>query len=125
MNPKKKRDKRKWLAVNLILLFIFALFTYLNARVYLESQALNKEKKSWEKKLEQARWEKEQLLSEISFLKTKRFLEGVARDDFDLKKPGEKVVVFKISQNPENDQKKEKIEKKRNLLQEILKKLQN
>lgn len=120
MRP-NKRTQKYWLFVNLILLALLGLFVYLNIRLSHQKQALKTREKAWQKKLDQLRTERQQLLSEISASQTKQYLEKVARDQLNLRQPGEKVVAFKIPDQAQQSQEQE--EEKKNLLQKILDKI--
>lgn len=88
---------RQWIAILVGALILF-LFTTFGERGLLHIYHLKEQQKNLEREMETIRKENERLKQEIEALRTNReYLEGIARREFGLVKPGEVIYRFMTS----------------------------
>jgi cell division protein FtsL len=101
----------------LLTLLIISFLIFSNWRIQQKRSELKSQIKILKKEIERLEKEKKELLSNISQINAREYLEKIATEKFNLKPPGSKVVVIK----KEKEEKKEK--EKESFWQKILEKL--
>ena len=97
---KNKKTKETLLFSVIFVVFFFGVTGFLvvsNWNINQKSNGLNAEIESLRKQIQDAEEKKAQLEASINQSQSQEYLEGVARESLDLKKPGEDVVVVKQS----------------------------
>ncbi len=119
MNDFKKKDKTEvfirkivFSPAFLILFFIiFAVFSVSTLRIYLQSRKLHKERLEKETMLETEKQKNKELKQKIDELKTPDGFEKNLRENMQVKKPGEEVVVILNPKEQNNEKNKKENEK--------------
>jgi len=78
---------------------VFLFFIFINFRIHSKVALLNNELKLWQNRQAQTTKQSQQLQNQLEQSNTTAYIERIARESLNLKKPGEKVVVFTKS-NP-------------------------
>ncbi len=99
-NPRRKVQKPTFHLVMMILVIggILVILIMGNLKLIKKRQELNQDFQSGQNKLESLEQQKENSEKMIKALKSKAYLEEIARERFDLQKPGEKVVAFPLKE---------------------------
>lgn len=106
-----------------MVLGVLSFLVYLNLNLFQKREILKKGLDLLKKELKQQQLKKEYFLKKLTQLKRESFLEKIAREDFNLKKEGERVVAFPIVKEslPKNEE--SETEEKESFWQKIFKKL--
>jgi cell division protein FtsB len=108
---KKKRAKKENIFLNSILLLItfLSIFTLirLNLQVFQKRRDLETQKELLEKERQELESQKQELENQTKITQNQGFLEKIARENFNLKKEGEKVIAFAGLENIANPLPKE------------------
>ncbi len=83
-----------------LLLIIIGFLVFTNIRINNRRTKLISQIEFLEKEIQVVEGKKQEMEAKISQAGSKEFLEKIARDQLDMKKPGEEVVVAKIEENP-------------------------
>ena len=102
----------------LLALGCLILFLNLNFKIIKERRKVGEELSSLGSEIEKLESEKKDFLSKISEVKSDEYLEKVGREEFSLKREGEKVVAFFFPVIEEEKEKESEVEKK-NFLKKI------
>lgn len=116
---KERREKGNILFSVLLLLFGVVLIWFLisgNIKLSKKRAELLLQIDQLKEKVNQIKEKKEEVEENITQKNNKEFLEEIARDQLNLKKPGEKVVVV---QKEESENKEENEERKKSLWEKI------
>jgi len=112
---KKERIVRILFALGGILTVLIALLLVAaDVNVYYKKRALNRQVADLENKIKEMERENEELEQGIAESDNEAYIEKIAREDLNLKKPGEKVVSFIMPQESE----KQEAEHQKTFLQE-------
>lgn len=116
---KEKGNLRDVLIISLLTVFLILLF-WINLKIIKNRSELNAEIEDLKKNILNLEQKKQEALGKISEADEKDFLEKTARQNFNLKKEGEKVAVFQFEEQDKSQEiKKEEL----NFWQKILKTL--
>lgn len=91
------------------LIVIFGLFI-VNFKVYQKRKLLSQEAGIFQNKLQKLNLRQQGFRAKISQTEQQTYLERFAREDFNLKRPGEKVVAFPVLAQKENSSRKKLIQ---------------
>jgi cell division protein FtsL len=103
MLAKKRKNKKESQAVIFSVIFVLVFFTVTgflvaaNWKINQKRNDLNAKIESLKKEIQAIEDKNAQLKADVSQGQTQEYLEKVARESLDLKKPGEEVVVVKPS----------------------------
>lgn len=93
----------------LALLFIIFIFSFWSsADIFLKSRKAYKERKEVEQTIEELKEKKKELERKLSELETEKGIERELINKFQIKKPGEEVLVIMDAPSKEGDETKEK-----------------
>ncbi len=121
---KKKEHSVFWLLFLIFLVLGMGIFALaLNVKIAKEKTAAEKELKFLEAKLQQLKIQKEEYLKKIPEVEGQEYLEKVSREDFNLQKEGEKVIIFPIIKESQKPKKQFKDDKDKNFFEKIVKKI--
>jgi cell division protein FtsB len=122
---KKKKSSPYLLTIFLFLtLGIIFLFWNLNFKIIKKETEVKKQLSALKQQIDEEKSKKEEFLKKIAQAKTYSFLETIAREDFNLKKAGEKVGAFPvIKKEGISTSNKNYFPKKENFWQSFLRKL--
>lgn len=90
-----------------LLFIIFVFFSISTLRIYFQSKQISLERKEKESALRIEKEKNKELEQKISKFQTERGIEKILREKFQIKKPGEEVVIIlnqEISQNETDGQ---------------------
>lgn len=90
-----KKDKFFWSLLGIFILIIITFLVVSNWKIKERRARLNSQIETLTQEIKKLEKEKEQLQASIKEKGKKEFLEEVARNQLNLKKPGEEVVVVK------------------------------
>ncbi len=113
---KKKKDFKKLLFLLFIVVFLFLLI--LNVKIAWQRKLLSKQVDSLEEEFEGLEIKRNKFSEEMLKSGNEEYLEEVARQDFNLQKEGESVVVFPLEDKESTST--EETENKGNFWQKVL-----
>ena len=88
----------------LVLLFIICLIFFIStARIYFQSRKISLERRGKEILLQAEKEKNKKIEEQITKLRTPEGMEKILRKNFQIKKPGEKVIVILDPEKPKND----------------------
>jgi len=108
-NRKSGKEQNMFFSVFVVLIFLLTILFLVvnNIKASQRRAKLTARIKVLENKIQQVKKQQEELKNKISQAKSKENIEKVARDQFNLKKPGEGVVVVKKNKKENGKTKKE------------------
>jgi len=90
--------------VYFLLMLVILVFVFLNIRMISKKSIANKERDLLKQRIEELNRRKQEFSEQIMQADTEDYLEKVGREDFNLKKEGEKVVAFPMDNMQEQEQ---------------------
>lgn len=105
--PKKKKTLKPFVFYIIFIIIFFALaafFISTNWKIYQRRAELNNKITELEKELEDLEIKNKDFKENINYIQSQDYLEQAAREELDMKKPGEEVVVIQREEKEKEEE---------------------